>query len=500
MKILYIPLDERPCNYKYPSQIGRGLSDIEFIIPPKDILNRKKTPGDIEAIWNFIEKNIAECDYSILSLNMVLYGGLLPSRLHHEKFEVLLKRVERLRKLKELNPRLKVYGFDLIMRVPSYNSSEEEPDYYGEFGETIFKVSWLRDKLERGHGTEEDSARYEECLSKLPVQYHDDYFERREKNFKVTEKALELVKEGVFDYFVIPQDDSALYGIQSQEQGKHRETIKRLGIAHRVYMYPGADEVGCTLLARVINDINQRIPKVFVRFSSVLGPTIIPKYEDRPFMETIKAHIISCGMSLVDNSSEADLILMVNTPGVEMQESWEQGNSLRTNQSHRSLNEFVVASKEYIKNAKRVIVADVAYSNGSDMELIALLGAEGILDRISAYGGWNTNGNTLGTVLSAGAFSLYYGVNEEFLAYRIMEDCGYQALVRQQVIKELPSQGLSYYDFKDKESWVEDRTRELLVDFYMKDIRESFGGDIRIKKASFPWRRMFEVDLDLEVE
>lgn len=498
MKILYIPLDERPCNYKYPLQISKNCSNIEFIVPPMELLSKKKKPADIEALWCFVENNIMSSSYAILSLDMLIYGGLLASRLHQENLVILLSRTERLRKLKEINPSVKLYGFDCIMRVPGYSSSEEEPDYYGEYGENIFKVSWLRDKLERGHGTEEDKAAYEEYINNLPKEYHQDYFGRREKNYRVTETILHMVKENIFDYFVIPQDDSALYGVQSQEQGKHKSTIKELNIAHKVFMYPGADEVGCTLLARVINDINEKVPKILVRFSSTLGPTIIPKYEDRPYMETIKSHIISCGMSITDNSLDADLILMVNTPGIEMVESWEQG-SLRTNQSHRSLNEFVIALREYIRQGKKVIVADVAYSNGSDLELISLLAAEKIIDKLNAYGGWNTNGNTLGTVLSAGAASIYYGTNKEFLAYRIIEDCGYQALVRQQVIGELPTQGLSYYDFKDKQAWVEERAKELLIKFYNNTVKDSFENDIIINKAAFPWKRMFEIDLDLEV-
>ena len=36
-KIVFIPLDERPCNYIYPDYIGR-MSGLELSMPPKEIL------------------------------------------------------------------------------------------------------------------------------------------------------------------------------------------------------------------------------------------------------------------------------------------------------------------------------------------------------------------------------------------------------------------------------------------------------------------------------
>ena len=36
-KIVFVPLDERPCNYLYPDYIGR-MSGLDLRIPPKEIL------------------------------------------------------------------------------------------------------------------------------------------------------------------------------------------------------------------------------------------------------------------------------------------------------------------------------------------------------------------------------------------------------------------------------------------------------------------------------
>ena len=158
MKILYIPLDERPCNYKYPKQIAENNRNIELIMPPHNILNKKKQAANISELWHFINNKIELYNYAILSLDMLIYGGLLPSRLHQEEIKVLLQRLNKIKKLKQLNPKLKIYAFNLIMRVPAYNSCEEEPDYYEEYGETIFKISWLEDKINKGDADLEDKA------------------------------------------------------------------------------------------------------------------------------------------------------------------------------------------------------------------------------------------------------------------------------------------------------------------------------------------------------
>ena len=51
-KIVFIPLDERPCNYIYPDYIGR-MSGLELSMPPKEILGDFKKEADVEAVWEW---------------------------------------------------------------------------------------------------------------------------------------------------------------------------------------------------------------------------------------------------------------------------------------------------------------------------------------------------------------------------------------------------------------------------------------------------------------
>ena len=42
MQIVYIPLDERPCNLKYPQAIAQLQPALQLITPPKAYLSQKK--------------------------------------------------------------------------------------------------------------------------------------------------------------------------------------------------------------------------------------------------------------------------------------------------------------------------------------------------------------------------------------------------------------------------------------------------------------------------
>ena len=149
-----------------------------------------------------------------------------------------------------------------------------------------------------------------------------------------------------------------------------------------------------------------------------------------------------------------------------------------------------------MNEGRKVIVCDSAFANGGDMELIRFLDEKGLLDRIYAYAGWNTNCNTLGTVLSVGQISDHVPV--ENIIYRIIEDVFYQAEVRTAVIEhDLVEMGLGYYDFKDQQSEVERRIGSYLLEHY-RTLRLSERYPIMQIHVSMPWRRMFEIGMHID--
>lgn len=527
-KLVILPLDERPCNYNFPYELGKS-TDCKVVRPPLEWMGHKKQPADTARLWTWTELECLRAHGAVLSLDTLLYGGIVPSRLHELDQAEIARRMDQLRHLKEQNPGLTLYAFQLIMRCPQYSSSDEEPDYYADWGREIFRKGYL-EHLDEEQGL--DPAEQEELSSinaRLPQEVLDDYLGRRAVNREANRLALRYVEEGIIDFLVFPQDDSAPYGYTARDQRLVREAIREKNLGLRVYMYPGADEVGCTLLARMVNHLRSAVPSVYVRFGSVEGPHIIPAYEDRRLYETLKYQIIAAGGMIVSSESEADLVLLLNTPGEKMGEAVNQGKPSANYDTERTLVELVeyagylldkVSSDEQAAehpaanlqhngsttspaHRPAVAIADIAYANGGDLELLSLLRQRGILYRLAGYAGWNTSSNTLGTVIAQSMIHVHYGMTPEhlnFLALRYVEDFGYDSVVRKALsngpIQEL---GLDKFLLDGPRGQVSRMVREGLEQFIHDHLQQE-GHSIRIMDCYMPWNRMFEVGLAVHAD
>lgn len=275
MRTLFIPLDERPCNRVFPSMVASTADDVELVEPDLDILGDKKRPANLGVLEDFMLRAATGCDAAIVSLDMLLYGGLIPSRIHHLDRETVLARFEVLRRMKRENPRLKVYAFQCIMRTPRYDSGEEEPDYYETYGYRLFRRKYLLDYQERhGELSAEDAA--ELAGIDIPSDILVDYEARRDFNLDMNLEALAYLKEGTIDFLVIPQDDAAPYGYTAIAQKRVIRELKAEGLGGQVMIYPGADEVGMSLMARAYVEQTGKSPAIYPFYASVLGPRSFP--------------------------------------------------------------------------------------------------------------------------------------------------------------------------------------------------------------------------------
>ena len=116
-KIVYLPLDERPCNNTFCQFLAQNNNEINLVCPPLSILGLKKKPADYQKIAAFLTEQCADADYLILAVDMLLFGGLVPSRLHHMDVEEVLSRIEVIKAIKRNNPKLKIFAFSLVMRA-----------------------------------------------------------------------------------------------------------------------------------------------------------------------------------------------------------------------------------------------------------------------------------------------------------------------------------------------------------------------------------------------
>ena len=501
--IIYVPLDERPCNYKFMPMLARG-TDYNVLVPPPELLGRKKTPADVDALWSWVFENAVSAEGAILSIDMLVYGGIIPSRLHKLSAAEGKAVLGKLRKLKALNVSLKIYAFNLIMRCPSYSSSDEEPDYYQDFGTEIFKSGFLGHKNELNETTKDEETEYALIANRLPAQILQDYTSRRKINLEINKLSVDLLTEGTIDFLVIPQDDSAPYGFTAIDQSKLRNYIGEKNAGLKAYMYPGADEVGMTLFARMVNEAADCRPSVYLRFSSIRAPFVVPLYEDRLLYESIKYHVLCAGGLICDSLADADMVLMVNAPAEKMLEANQQQTKGSNYTVGRNLIEFV-EYMDFVINTKKLTcaVADVAFANGSDLELLNYIKQKNLLYKLCSYAGWNTSSNTLGTAITQAFICRLYGATQshyDFLGLRYVEDAAYCAQVRQLVTERyLPGMQLNYFKTdgpRGKAAEIVKQELQKFSDSYLGDARHN----IVINDVYMPWSRMFEVGLDVEVK
>lgn len=492
-KIVLLPLDERPCNYNFPYKLFQN-KDIQIIKPDK--LGDKKIPANTTEIQEFLKNACKDADGLVISIDTLVYGGLIPSRLHHFSVEEIQKRLEIIKELKKDNEKLKIYAFHCIMRCPKYSSNDEEPDYYEECGAEIHKIGELEHKDRLGMEIGEELTNLHK---KVKSEYLEDYTNRRKVNLSLNLLSLDYVKDGYIDFMIIPQDDSAKYGFTAMDQEIVREKITNELLQDQVLMYPGADEVAMTLLTRVINKMNGRTPNIYIKYASIHAPYLIPAYEDRSLGETLKYQIMASGCIQTESPTEADLILAVSAPANEMLEAAAQPVKNQNYCVERNLTEFVLYIEEQLNKGKPVTIGDNSFANGSDLELIAMLNKKDLLMKVAGYAGWNTSSNTLGTAISQGVLYLYRNnckEHRDFLVERYIEDAGYCAVVRKYVTEhKLENLGMNYFDVEESNGIVSVFVREMLQEFVDSKL-SSIAEKVCINQVYMPWRRMFEVGLD----
>ncbi len=493
--LVLLPLDERPCNAVYPKKLF-GDETLELRIP--EVLGQKKTPACYEDITAFLDEACRDADGLVLSLEMLLYGGLIPSRIHHLNIEELEQRLSYIKTLKQRFPKLTIYALHCIMRCPTYSSSDEEPDYYATYGSLIHELGEARHKERLGLEPKRASSVVENEIDAAVIA---DYTERRRVNVEMNRQVLDLVEDGTVSFLVIPQDDSAPYSFAAMDQHDIRAEINRKNLASRVLMYPGADEVGLALLSRMLLRLNGDKAKVYVKYAADQARTMTPPYESNSLETTVKYHILSAGCRVADTAAEADIILALTAPAFKIDESYFQPSIKPSYIAERNMAECLDFVSDQIEAGKIVAICDNAYCNGGELQLIGLLHEMKILDKLDAYAGWNTSANSLGTTIAEAVNVYLYGRSDKqrkFLFERYLEDCAYDSLVRYRVSERLPEWGLDYFDLKDQADVIGEKVTKGIQAF-ISDYMPSFADEIVVSKVTFPWNRMFEIDLSIEL-
>lgn len=498
-KVVFLPLDERPCNFNFPYDIFNE-SIFNIVRPNIDIMGFKKRPANYINIKNFLLRESLDAYALVIAIDTLLYGGIIPSRLHFMSANEILERLSIIKEIKKSNPNIKIYAYNLIMRTPTYNSQDEEPDYHKYVGRDIFDYGFIKHKMELEIASKREVEKYNNL--NIKDEYLEDFSIRRNINTGITKKIISYVDRKYIDFLVIPQDDSSEYGWTAKDQEIIRDNIKKLRLQNRVFMYPGADEVANILFSRLLIDHQKRKPLIYIKYNSITAPFTTPSLEDRYLDTTIKYQLIAAGAIIATSMKEADAILFVNAPSDQMITSrYQYETKGRGFTVERNMVEYIESIRYCIEVLKKpALVADLAYGNGSDIELVLLLEETKLLMEVASYSGWNTSANALDTAIGQGILYLYKGntqSHKKFLASRYIEDCGYWAIVRRQVTENhLEQNNYDYHDVEEKRGLISSIVERKLKEF-INDYIPSIKNNVTFNDVYMPWERMYEVGLDI---
>ncbi len=499
MKLVYVPLDERPCNVMFPRMQLPRRGGVILSTPPRDMLGYKKRPARTDLIAGWLESEIGTADALILPLEIVLYGGLIPSRIHTLSEEELERRLTWLHRLvrRATSNGCRVYLYGMIMRTPAYSSSEEEPDYYAVYGKPLFRRGYLSHKEEMVGLHPRERAELAEEVEKIPEDVITDYETRRRLNHSALQRILEFVAEGLLERLILPEDDTAPYGYGPREKLSLQRSIEKLQISDRVYSYPGADEVGTLLVAAAALAATGKRLAVAPVYMDQEASKLTPKYESQPLSESVRSQIRAMGAVPVEEPAAADFVLALNCCSEEMGEAWNQKPSDLCALRQVGFMDALHAIAD--EHQLMIAMADCASANGGTTALIEAIERKQLWDDFCGYAGWNTTGNTVGTALAQGALYRLFGDQEtrrDNLVYRLLDDWAYQAVVRQEL-----AQHPNGFDSIALGSKIQD-AREIARGALNRLWTRTFSGEglptsPGLESVDFPWDRLFEIELHL---
>lgn len=505
MRILSVPLDSRPCTMLFHRSLA-AVAGFSMLCPPEEFLGRYMTPGDTPEIFSWLEKHWESCDTALLSVEMLLYGGLVASRDMRVSDGFVQSRRERLRRLLGREKRPRVVLCSSVMRtMPTFSRETvfRRTADFASFMERLYEKSLERPEMLWTYFEEMEKSADAELAEVLSACRR-----ARRRGFSVNGMLLDWLEEGLADFCFIGLDDVVTKGPNLIEKEMLQQRIDRRHMKNCL-IYPGTDEMQMVAVAREACRHYGEYPSFSVLYSCDTPQSRKTLYEDRPLEDIVRALLEAAGVS--ENRENPQIYLFCSNLASGQREAFSQ-----TYVRNGLARAFALKIAEFQRGGKPVAVADTAYANGADGVF-----ARALLHRASprgffGYAAWNTASNTLGTVI-AQSIVTWLGrrapkreeserIRQEFLFERFADDWLYQSVVRPRLKALCMALGVADYNLGSLCGRIS-RQAEKMLKKRVGPLAGAFAGDYvfcgeryRIEKpfelsAFLPWPRIFEVSL-----
>ena len=497
--VLLLPLDSRPVCSTMVQKLGT-LAGLNVILPPKSYLDNYQTPSDRQKLFQWLQTNQLLCDYSIISADNLLHGGLLAARMNtatpSEEDQLQELPITKQQAIFSVIPRLLV-------------SDQLLPDRWYQY--QLMRYSQLADMV-RITGSFALTQELRRTEAKIPAKVLDKYRSRYQQSDRFNLGLLKLATDD--RQITFGQDDASPIGLPHASAVRLQSSITAQQKQKQAQLTYGADEIATMLLTRYYLQQSGWQPKVYLHYAS-------PEAEgtDMPYMAVcvgaaLRNQLKLMGASEVSTPDSADLICYVNCGNDDYRPSAKQAQEIQ----------------QLLDQGYKIALVDSSANFEAEELLLPQLLANNVqVNKLAAYAAWNTFSNSSGTALaqgllfcgrlrqlqaagaSADQLAALYAANLNFTAERILEDYYYQKLVHPKLRQTLEAFGTNpvELDSEDKtvtEQYIQGKLSlqayKLLHDnlgrtpFYQQNGQSYYLRDLTVG-AKLPWARIFEAELQL---
>lgn len=494
---LLLPLDSRPVCTEMPRQLGR-LAGTDVILPPIGFLDNYRQPAARENLYLWLQDNLADKDYAIISSDLLIHGGLINSRLPRGGAEDQRHFLSEMLRLQAAFPEVQCSVFSIIPRL--LVSDHLLPDRWYQWH--LMQYARLKDMTETFNDPQL-TLELLEIEGRIPQDILKKYTSLYGNNDRFNKELLTLPLSHI--YTVIGQDDGSSFGLPNRNTN-HARMYAAGRSGHITY---GADEIAAVLIARNYLQQQHYVPAIYLQYASPEMEFLYMPFMAASVGETLRDKIALAGAKLTEDKNQADIILYINCGNDEFRPHKKQAQELQ----------------QLLHNYQHVALIDLSANYTEDELLMPLLLRCNVpLNKLSAYAGWNTFSNSAGTAIAQAVIFAgrcqqlppellpsLYAANLAFTAERLLDDYVYQKLFCPQLKQALESRGYDAYDLSPDgqhlarmltQQYINRKTAELLhynlgrTPFYNTPEKSYYLTSLTAA-VYLPWNRVFEIGLDV---
>ena len=508
--ILLVPLDSRPPCREFVVNGGKIIGRT-IVTPPTEYMDYYSKAGETTEMRQWLAENTGTADAVILSVDQLLSGGLLAAREAHISHADIDALAAYLRTLHTAHPTVPLHAFYILPRAIPQDGIEG-------WRERRALLAYARLLGRAGEGLPVDENEMERLREEFPPDDLEKYLAHFDESTALASMLIELTEEGTLTRLVLGQDDGEEFSVGNLKKAELSALLAQKNIApERAMIVHGADEIALSMLARMaVDDLRARggaPPRISLRYArDDMADAVFP------FMAvsndvTAREKIAMLGAALAEDDTSSDLTLLISA-----------GDSGADTLGSRA--PTAAAIKVMLAAGTPVALVDLSRHFHAEETLLPILIEKDVpVNALTAYAGWNTASNAIGTAVAEAV--LYHcamkntataeereraaAANLAFLTGRVAEDEFYLKETIDRVNDALRRAGYANsadLDLTRNWRWANDllmndlsrrmRSYESTAAFRMPVSQN--GMTLRVVRSNitayYPWPRTFEVRLE----